>query len=209
MNEDIPHQPSTESDDTEYEIPIATIPSEEDTSKCNYRHAPLRFVFTGYSLWLELEQFNIDDNGLGDLDHAMIDAADRFKLGGAIPSPHVTALYGIDTISDEEEMRRMFREDVKCLLLDMAEERKKKQNEDRGVGIDGEDVEEVNVVEKLWPDLAATGIIVDTEFDGVKGGTMVSKNSLNYIVHVVLISILHMNVSSHHQTISISSCGGK
>ena len=209
MNEDIPHQPSTESDDTEYEIPIATIPSEEDTSHKNYRHAPLRFVFTGYSLWLELEQFNIDDNGLGDLDHAMIDAADRFKLGGAIPSPHVTALYGIDTISDEEEMRRMFREDVKCLLLDMAEERKKKQNEDRGVGIDGEDVEEVNVVEKLWPDLAATGIIVDTEFDGVKGGTMVSKNSLNYIVHVVLISILHMNVSSHHQTISISSCGGK
>ena len=85
----------------------------------------------------------------------------------------------------------------------MAEERKKKQNEDRGVGIDGEDVEEVNVVEKLWPDLAATGIIVDTEFDGVKGGTMVSKNSLNYIVQVVVISILHMNVSSHHQTISI------
>ena len=100
----------------------------------------------------------------------------------------------------------MFREGVKCLLLDMAEKRKKKQNEDGGVGIAGEDV---NVVEKLWPDLAATGIIVDTEFDGVKGGTMVSKNSLNYIVHVVLISILHMNVSSHHQTISISSCGGK
>ena len=45
------------------------------------------------------------------------------------------------------------------------------------MGFDGEDVEEVNVVEKLWPDLAATGIIVDTEFDGVKGGTMVSKNS--------------------------------
>ena len=172
MNEDIPHQPSTESDNTEYEIPIATIPSEGDTSNNNYRHAPLRFVFTGYSLWLELEQFNIDDNGLGDLDHAMIDAADRFKLGGAIPSPHVTALYGIDTISDEEEMRRVFREDVKCLLLDMAEKKKKKQNEDGRVGIDGEDV---NVVEKLWPDLDATGIIVDTEFDGVKGGTMVRK----------------------------------
>ena len=34
----------------------------------------------------------------------MIDAANQFNLGGAIPSPHVTALYGIDTIEDEDVM---------------------------------------------------------------------------------------------------------
>ena len=99
-------------------------------------HPPLRFVFSGYSLWLELEQQDIDNNGQGDLDRAMIDAADRFHLGGAIPSPHVTALYGIDTISEEDEMRRVFREDVKRILLEDAEKRRRR---------------------KLWPDLAAWG----------------------------------------------------
>ena len=99
----------------------------------------------------------------------MIDAANEFSLGGAIPSPHVTALYGIDTIESEGETRRIFREDVKCVLLDMAEKRKKK----RIAHVD-------NSVGKLWPDLKITGIVVDAEFDGVftaatgAMGTMVS-----------------------------------
>lgn len=122
------------------------------------RHPPLRFVFSGYSLWLELDQKDIDDSARGDLDRAMIDAADEFSLGGAIPSPHVTALYGIDTISDEGEMRRVFREDVKRVLLEEAEK--------RAGGEDGDDIG------KLWPDLAATGIIVGAEFNGVDGGEM-------------------------------------
>ena len=50
---------------------------------------------------MELEQYNIDEDGLGDLDRAMIDASNEFSLGGAIPSPHVTALYGIDAIENE------------------------------------------------------------------------------------------------------------
>ena len=88
----------------------------------------------------------------------MIDAANEFRLGGAIPSPHVTALYGIDTIENEEETRRIFRKDVKCVLLDMAEKRKKKKK--RIAHVD-------NSVGKLWPDLKGTGTVVDAEFDGV------------------------------------------
>mmetsp|Transcript_31655 Transcript_31655/g.68348 ORF Transcript_31655/g.68348 Transcript_31655/m.68348 type:complete len:439 (+) Transcript_31655:202-1518(+) len=138
--------------------------SNSITPSSSQRHPPLRFIFSGYSLWLELAQVDIDDDGRGDLDRAMIDAADRHNLGGAIPSPHVTALYGIDTLG-EEEMRRRFREDVQRVLLDKAELR-------RRIRKGGEDVDEDDHVGKLWPDLDATGIIVDVEFDGVKGGTM-------------------------------------
>ena len=137
--------------------------------KAPNKHPPLRFVFTGYSLWLELEQVDIDDKGLGDLDRAMVDAADRFNLEGAIPSPHVTALYGINTIRDEVEMRKVFRENVKDVLL--AEKKRIQRQEE--CASDNED--DVNGVIKLWPDLSATGIIVDTEFNGINGGTMVSR----------------------------------
>lgn len=137
-------------DDTTETLPSAT-------SLIREKNPPLRFVFTGYSLWLDLEQRNIDGNGQGDLDRAMIDAADAFSLGGAIPSPHVTALYGINTISEENEMKRIFREDVRQVLLDEAEKRRREAGSDSG---------------KLWPDLVASGIVVDAEFDGVNGGTM-------------------------------------
>mmetsp|Transcript_26639 Transcript_26639/g.63883 ORF Transcript_26639/g.63883 Transcript_26639/m.63883 type:complete len:428 (-) Transcript_26639:3297-4580(-) len=172
LSEDILQQPTEI--DSQYgddkNSPSYDLPASSDASSPK-RHSPLRFVFSGYSLWLELEQKEIDHNGRGDLDRAMIDAADRFHLGGAIPSPHVTALYGIDTV-DEEAMRRMFREDVKQVLLSQAEERRRRQegigNED-GVADDGDsDVD----CAKLWPDLMATGIIVGAEFDGVDGGTM-------------------------------------
>lgn len=154
LNEDIISQQQPEDD----KIPQ----SQEATDNTPFkRHPPLRFVFSGYSLWLELEQNDIDDKGQGDLDRAMIDAADRFSLGGAIPSPHVTALYGIDVISDEAEVRRIFREGVQRVLLIEAEKRRRKGEEE---GVDD--------IGKLWPDLDATGIIVDTEFDGVNGGTM-------------------------------------
>ena len=99
----------------------------------------------------------------------MVDAADRFNLEGAIPSPHVTALYGIHTIRDEEEMKRVFSEDVKEVLLDMAEKKRIQRQEEEC------NEDDVNGVIKLWPDLSATGIIVDTEFNGINGGTMVSR----------------------------------
>ena len=78
------------------------------------------------------------------------DAATRFKTV-PIPRPHVTALYGIDM--GEEEVRRIFREDVRRVLEEKAVERRR------------------NVI---WPDLEALGIIVDVEYDGVGNGTMVS-----------------------------------
>ena len=146
------------------------------------RQPPLRFIFSGYSLWLELEQKDIDRNGQGDLDRAMIDAADRFNLGGPIPSPHVTALYGIDTIADEEEMRRIFREDVKRVISDEAEKRMVRRKTELIGRNDEHDRDiDVDVAGKLWPDLDATGIICDVEFDGVKGGTMV-RDKLHFVL---------------------------
>lgn len=139
--------------------PISSTPLQS-----NGRHTPLRFVFSGYSLWLELKQKHIDKDGRGDLDRAMTDAADQFQLGGVIPSPHVTALYGITAVGDEGEVRRIFREDVRRVLRETAEERRRKNG--GAVGNESTD--------QIWPDLDATGIIVDVEFDGVNGGTMVS-----------------------------------
>lgn len=179
LNEDIqqPTQPEIERRDNDMPQSNETKTQTKSTSAASTSsktHPPLRFVFSGYSLWLELEQQDIDNNGQGDLDRAMIDAADRFHLGGAIPSPHVTALYGIDTISEEDKMRRVFREDVKRVLLEDAEKRRRR---------------------KLWPDLSATGIIVGTEFDGVNGGTMdmawAEVSLATSPEHETLISALH------------------
>ena len=175
----IPHYDKQPSTFDEYNEPI-----NYAQDKAPNKYPPLRFVFTGYSLWLELEQVDIDDKGLGDLDRAMVDAADRFNLEGAIPSPHVTALYGINTIRDEEEMRRVFREDVKDVLLDTAAKKRIQRQED----LTSNNEEDVDGI-KLWPDLSATGIIVDTEFNGINGGTMVRSHGINGT------SMLDMNIN--------------
>ena len=167
----IPHYDKQPSTFDEYNEPIKDYAQDKAPNK----YPPLRFVFTGYSLWLELEQVDIDDKGLGDLDRAMVDAADRFNLEGAIPSPHVTALYGINTIRDEEEIRRVFREDVKDVLLDTAAKKRTQRQEECASDND----HDVNGVIKLWPDLSATGIIVDTEFNGINEGTMVRSYDMN------------------------------
>ena len=91
----------------------------------------------------------------------MLAAAARFRLGGAIPAPHVTALYGFEAAADEAEVRRAFREDVRRVLADAAEEQR---GADAG---------------RWWPDLAATGIVVGAEFDGVDGDTMVRRDTLD------------------------------
>jgi hypothetical protein len=83
------------------------------------------------------------------------DAALRFNTL-PIPYPHVTALYGIDL--EEGEVRRIFREDVKRVLEEMASERRRRCDDEKA---------------GLWPELEALGILVDVEYDGVGNGTMV------------------------------------
>eukprot|EP00804_Cyclotella_cryptica_P027455 CCRYP_008875-RB/>CCRYP_008875-RB protein AED:0.06 eAED:0.06 QI:177/1/1/1/1/1/3/340/316 len=120
--------------------------------------APLRFIFSGYSLWLELKQFNISTDGRGDLSRMVDDAAIKFQTV-PIPMPHVTALYGIEL--EEEDVRRIFREDVRRVLEEKSSERRKKSGFD-----------DSGSRKALWPDLEALGILVDVEYNGVNRGTM-------------------------------------
>lgn len=60
----------------------------------------LRFVFTGYSIWLELEQVN------HDLDIAIALASKHINVH-PIPTPHVTVMYGLNHLP-EEDMKERF-----------------------------------------------------------------------------------------------------
>ncbi len=135
---------------------IPTVAATNSQQSPHDRQPALRYRFSGYSLWLELEQQEIDNNGVGDLEFAVQEAADEFHLGGAIPAPHVTALYGITTIAADKEAINIFQKDVVQVFINRAE---KQRNENCKV-------------QKLWPDLTATGIFVGAEFDGVNGGEM-------------------------------------
>ena len=65
---------------------------------------PLKFIFSGYSIWLELEQF---DN---DLDTVLHTAS--AELGVLpIPAPHVTVVYGVSHLP-EWQARKKFRDVV-------------------------------------------------------------------------------------------------
>ena len=51
----------------------------------------------------------------------MVDVALQFHLGSVIPSPHVTAaLYWFGNVRKEGGIVRLFREDVKQVLLEEA-----------------------------------------------------------------------------------------
>jgi hypothetical protein len=65
---------------------------------------PFQFVFKGYSVWLELAQTD------SDLEEATAHAALEKGLF-PIASPHVTVIYGVSHLSEEEALRR-FREKV-------------------------------------------------------------------------------------------------
>lgn len=69
---------------------------------------PLRYNFEGYSITLTLEQFD------SDLDKALVFAAARHGLE-PVPEPHVTLLYYLVDLS-EEEVRRLFREQVRFTI---------------------------------------------------------------------------------------------
>ena len=99
----------------------------------------------------------------------MVDVALRFRLRSVIPSPHVTALYGFGNGEKEGDIVRLFREDVKRVLLEEAGKRRTMTGKS---ATKDEDTRHCDG-EKLWPDLTATGINVDVEIDGVNGGTMV------------------------------------
>jgi len=62
----------------------------------------LHFAFRGYSIWLELEQFR------GDLDLAL-DIASRDLHVVRIPGPHVTVVYGMTHLSEDEVLERFDR----------------------------------------------------------------------------------------------------
>lgn len=137
----------TSSDEHEHDVSLSPGP---------LLRPPLRFVFKGYSIWLDLEQSAVDANGQGDLDRAVSECAAMYNVH-PIPAPHVTALYGI-AFDDEAELRRVFSSELMPVIL---EERVKRR---RAAGDESEGA--------YWPDLDATGFIVDIEFDGRDGGTM-------------------------------------
>mmetsp|Transcript_57222 Transcript_57222/g.170618 ORF Transcript_57222/g.170618 Transcript_57222/m.170618 type:complete len:182 (-) Transcript_57222:602-1147(-) len=65
---------------------------------------PLRFSFVGYSIWLHLEQHE------SDLNRAIQTAAERDGLL-PIPSPHVTVVYGMTHLT-ENDAREKFNAEV-------------------------------------------------------------------------------------------------
>jgi len=78
-----------------------TTATYKDNGSTLVKREPLRFNFTGYSLWLEVEE--LDD----DLTRTLNMIADE---NGVIPIPeaHVTAIYGMNHLT-EHEVRQRFR----------------------------------------------------------------------------------------------------
>lgn len=108
----------------------------------------LRFVFHGYAIWLETEQFSTaavptkfcEKN---DLDRALQVASEELKVL-PIPAPHLTALYGISHLA-EDEIRQRFR-DLACELRGM-----------------------------VLPIMEPSGFLSDVEIEGKNGGLMVGR----------------------------------
>lgn len=98
---------------------------------------PLRYEFSGVSIWLDIE----GSKEGGDYYRAIIDCAS--KLGLTPIQGHVTAIYGITHLT-EDEARMKFCSDVRTHFL----------------GIGG------------WPDLQPIGVLSDMSIDGVNGGRM-------------------------------------
>ena len=114
---------------------------------------PLRFVFKGWSVWLDVEEPPGSSGAnatttTGPFTEALAYAASRHSVN-PIPAPHVTVIYGIDHI-DEDMVLRRFRslgESLTQLMLGRNDT-------------------------AMWPPLASKGVLSDIEIDGVNGGTM-------------------------------------
>ena len=109
----------------------------------------LRFVFHGYAVWLETEQFPqtgaipttfCDKN---DLDLVVQVASQELNVV-PIPAPHLTALYGISHLG-EEEIRQRFQN----LAIEL-----------RGL---------------VLPMMQPSGFLSDVEIEGENGGLMVGR----------------------------------
>lgn len=101
------------------------------------KRPPLHFRFCGYTIWLEPEQFE------NDLSNAMSKACSSHGLH-PIPLPHITLLYGMTHLS-QEEVQRLFRNEFQNLIT-----------ENNG-----------------WGQVFQTvGVLVDKVFDGVDGEDM-------------------------------------
>lgn len=99
---------------------------------------PLNFRFCGYSIWLDI----CGSEEGGDY-YSCIDAcAEKFGLEPI--QGHVTVIYGMTHLTDEE-VRRTFRDE---LMPRFMKERRK------------------------WPSLKPIGVLSDVELDGVRGGMM-------------------------------------
>lgn len=97
---------------------------------------PLKFVFSGYSIWLEPEQFQ------NDLELVVEEATARLGLPHGVPTPHVTAIYGMTHLS-EAQARKKFQQ----IFSD-------------------------NFAYLAWPVLKHAGFQNGIELNGVNGGEM-------------------------------------
>ena len=61
---------------------------------------PLKFVFSGYSIWLEPEEYQ------NDLTLAIDEATEGLGLKLGIPLPHVTLMYGVSHLTEIEARKR-------------------------------------------------------------------------------------------------------
>jgi hypothetical protein len=86
---------------TNFPIPLLYHPelrSQDSTNKMKANDM-LRFAFSGYSIWLEPEQFH------SDLDSA-IQVSSKELDAYPIPAPHVTLIYGITDLLEKEMINR-------------------------------------------------------------------------------------------------------
>ena len=114
---------------------------------------PLRFIFKGWSVWLDVEEppGSSDANATittGPFTEALAYAASRHSVH-PIPAPHVTVIYGIDHIDEDMVLRRFRSLDDSLVQLMLG------RNDTA-----------------MWPPLTSKGVLSDIEIDGVNGGTM-------------------------------------
>jgi hypothetical protein len=72
-----------------------TEPEFSPVEKLETERDSLYYEFVGYSIWLEVEQYE------NDLDRAISIAAEDLGLF-PIPEPHVTAIYGMTHLAEED-----------------------------------------------------------------------------------------------------------
>ena len=121
---------------------------------------PLRFVFSGHSIWLEVQQFD------GDLSAATQTAGNDLGVL-RIPAPHATALYGVCDGWPEAKVQELFRETV----LEKLFVENDREGDERSTDV-GKRRQSVNKI-RQWPPLRYKGYHSETEFAGVNGRTMV------------------------------------